>query len=66
MTHDQQTLLMIKGAISELPPEQREACMRLVDQLRLMIESVNGQFGKAPVGELAIALVGAEIRMRSA
>lgn len=55
MTSEQQTLLMIKGLISELPADQAEACHELADHLRRVIK----QAGE-PVGLMALALVGAE------
>jgi len=55
MSPEQQTVLLIKGAISELPADQKEACNKLAEQLRQMI-------GDTP-GMLAFALVGAELQL---
>lgn len=55
MTTEQETLLLIKGAISELPAAQLEACEELAEHIRMACR-VAGE----PVGSLAIALVGAE------
>lgn len=57
MSEDQITVLAIKGAISELPPHQEEACNDLAEHIRRMIKEAG-----SPVGELAIALVGAELQ----
>jgi hypothetical protein len=59
MTQDQQTILIIKGAISELPAEQAEACNELADHIRRVCK-VAGE----PVGTMALALVGAEMQSR--
>lgn len=55
MTQEQQNILLIKGAISELPPAQREACNELADHIRRAIKQAG-----VPVGPYALALVGAE------
>ena len=60
MTEEQQTVLMIKGLISELPKEQIEACYKLIDDIKhLMAEA--GE----PVGTLSVALIGAELQAAS-
>lgn len=58
MTEEQETVLMITGAISELPPAQRDACKELAERIRKQVEAAG-----EPVGGLAIALVGAEMAM---
>lgn len=58
MNEDQITLLAIKGAISELPAHQREACEEFAEHLRRMVLEAG-----YPVGALAFALVGAELQM---
>lgn len=60
MTEDQQTILLIKGAISELPAAQEEACLELAEHFRTAIK-VAGE----PIGALALALVGAEMQARA-
>ncbi|CAM8071992.1 hypothetical protein ATHEMM101B_21560 [Atlantibacter hermannii] len=60
MTKEQQTLLMIRGAISELEPEQRERvneCMAIMNQM----------LASNPDGEalMAMALFGAEMDARA-
>jgi hypothetical protein len=55
MTEEQKTLLLIKGAISELPRAQSEACKELAEHIRSAIKTAGH-----PVGTLALALVGAE------
>lgn len=57
LTEEQITILAIKGAISELPPRQQEKCMRLVQDIHYMLTEAG-----SPVGELAVALVGAELQ----
>lgn len=58
MSIEQETLLMIKGAISELPAGQEEACNELAEHFRRNIKMAG-----EPVGTLAFALVGAERQM---
>lgn len=58
MTQEQQTVLLIKGLISELPEDQRQICNELVSRIRLFCESAG-----EPVGSLALALIGAEKQM---
>lgn len=58
MTQEQQTVLIIKGTISELPAAQVEVCKELVEHIQRVI----AQAGE-PVGTLALALVGAEAQM---
>lgn len=55
MTQEQQLILTIKGAISELPPEQQEECKAAYAQLKQIIET-----GSPAV--FAMALLGAEIQ----
>lgn len=55
--HDQETILLIKGAISELPAAQAEACHELAEFIRANVRTAG-----SPVGPLAIALVGAEMQ----
>jgi hypothetical protein len=57
MTEEQITILAIKGAISELPPHQEEACNELAEYLRRVVKEAG-----SPIGELAFALVGAELQ----
>lgn len=59
MTREQETLLLIKGAISELEPEQREKVNHCTQTMRELLDS-------HPDGEalMAIALIGAEIDAR--
>lgn len=47
------TLLIIKGAISDLPEEQRKTVERLADSIRKIIET-------SELGPVALALLGAE------
>ena len=56
MTEDQKTLMIIKGAISDLPAAEREACMELAEHIRQTVK-VAGE----KVGRFALALVGAVI-----
>lgn len=57
MTEDQQTLLLIKGAISEMPEEQRTKVAAHADQIRTITAS--------PEGLMAFALVGAEKQLEA-
>jgi len=59
MTQEQQTVLLIKGAISELSAAEEEACLELAEHIRRAIR-IAGE----PIGTLALALVGAEAQAR--
>jgi hypothetical protein len=48
----------IKDEISALPPHQEEACNELAEYMRRIIREAG-----SPVGELALALVGAETQI---
>jgi len=58
MTEDEQTILLIKGVISELPAAQQEACLELAEHIRMVTKTAG-----MPVGHLALAIVGAEAQM---
>lgn len=58
MTAEEETVLMIKGVISQLPQVDREACEELADHFRLQMLTAGD-----PVGSLALALVGAEMQL---
>lgn len=60
MTEAQQTTLILRGMISQLPAEQRKACEELAELIR-----ANMRAADEPVGTLAIALVGAELQEKS-
>lgn len=60
MTDEQQTILLIKGAISELSAAESEACHELAEFIRMHVKRAG-----SPVGELAIALVGAEMQEKN-
>ena len=53
---DRNTILLIKGVISELTPEQQKACKQVADRLRQIVLEAGD------VGGLAFALVGAELQ----
>jgi len=57
LTEEQITILAIKGAISELPPEHEERCNELAEHIRRMVKEAG-----FPVGALAVGLVGAELQ----
>lgn len=57
MTEDQTTLLIIKGAISELAPADREGVELAAAKLREVIKLHNDH------GLMAFALVGAELQL---
>ena len=61
MTQEEQTVLMIKGFISELPDEQQDACNALAQSIRQTLKIADD-----PVGTLALALVGAEAQLKVA
>ena len=58
MTEDEVTLLAIKGAISELPEDQRVKCEGLIHELK----GWGATHGFEPLA-LAVALLGAELQM---
>lgn len=60
MTHAQETILLIKGCITELPPADQEACNELADHMRRQIAAAGN-----PVGVLALSLVGAEEQVKA-
>ena len=59
MTKEQETVLVVKGAISELPAAEQEACKELAEHIRRVCRSAG-----EPVSTLALALVGAEEQAR--
>lgn len=56
MTQEEMVVMMIKGAIEELPSAEREQCKELAEQIRHMRKAAGD-----PVGSMAIVLVGAEL-----
>lgn len=58
MTKEQETVLMIKGMIADLPPAQAEAVKELVKHIKGCILKAG-----VPVGSLAIALIRAEMQL---
>lgn len=65
MTEEQQTVLAIKEMIAQLPPATREQTEAVAEHFRRMIRDA-GTFNGARnasvrVGQLALALVGAEL-----
>jgi hypothetical protein len=48
-------LLVVKGAISDMPKEQREKIMECFEKIKTLTESYQGE------GYIALALFGAEI-----
>lgn len=60
LSEDQQTVLMIKGAIASLSAEQHRQCMELYNKVvKLMSDAPD------PLGTLVIALIGAEMQAQS-
>lgn len=55
MSAEQETVLLIKGMISELPTAEREQVTELVSHIRAAMDQAG-----TVVGTLAIALIGAE------
>lgn len=56
MTQDEQTLLLIKGAISDLPSDAQEAIREIAENFRRVIKEAPEGYGS-----IALALVGAEM-----
>ncbi len=54
MTPEQETVLIIKGTIADMPEADREKVMKAYEELIAMVN-------KNPLSALAIALIGAEI-----
>jgi len=52
---DENVILMIKGAISELPPEQRSECNKLIGDIEVLMLATG-----EPMATLEIALIGAK------
>ncbi len=57
---EKETILLIKGMISELPADQREAVEEVAGHLRRVLTSAG-----EPVGTMALALVGAEAQAKA-
>lgn len=60
MTEEQLTVLAIKGMITELPPATREQAEAMAEHFRRMIRDAGTDAG-VRVGQVALALVGAEL-----
>lgn len=60
MTQEQETVLLIKGLIAEMPADQAEACNELAEHIRRACK-VAGD----PVGTIALSLVGAEAQLKA-
>ncbi len=54
MTEAETTVLLIKGAISDLPPDQAQRCLQIAGQIRALV------LAEQIPGALALALVVAE------
>jgi len=54
MTHEQETVLLIKGAMSDLTPEQRQEFDECYRQIRQIVTTY-------PMGCVALGLIGAEL-----
>lgn len=57
MTQDQETILLIKGAISELPDDQQKECKDLILSIKAILRTSDDT-----IGTLVIALIGAELQ----
>jgi hypothetical protein len=57
MNKDQETILIIKGAIAAMSTAEQEACYELAEHFRQSIKCAG-----VSIGTLAIALVGAEMQ----
>lgn len=60
MAPEQETLLLLKGIISELPAAQIEAVDELAEHIRMVVKTAG-----EPVGTLTMALVGAEMQSQN-
>lgn len=58
MTEDRLNLLTVKGLISELHPDQAEACNKLAENLRQTLNQA-----EEPVRTLALTLIGIEAQL---
>jgi len=59
MTEAQQTLLLIKGTMTELPAEEQAAIASCAGSIRELIKAAGDG-----IGPLALALVGAEMQVQ--
>lgn len=55
MTEKEQTVLMVKGFIFDLPPTDRDACLALIGEVRAVLSKADPL-----VATLALSLIGAE------
>jgi len=60
MSAEEETVLMAKGIVSELPAADQEVCNKLAEHFRVQIRSAG------LVGVLAFSLVGAEMQLEAA
>jgi len=56
MSKDQETILLIKGAITELTPAEQEAVKKATEQIRAALQEAGA------LGGFALALIGAELQ----
>lgn len=57
MSKDQETTLLIRGLITQLPAEQQVAVQELATHIRTQIQAAG-----EPVGTITMALLGAEMQ----
>ena len=57
MTEDEQTMLLIKGTIADLPPADQATVAECAEKLRGILRAYG------PHGNVALALVGAELQL---
>lgn len=60
LSEDQQTVLMIKGAIASLPESQHRQCMELYRAVGQLLSDAPD-----PIGTFVVALIGAELQAKS-
>lgn len=60
MTNEQETLLMIKGLIFEMPISEKEKFVSLVENIKKLLNEAG-----EPSASLAIALIGAEKQLEN-
>lgn len=58
ITKEQEMVLIVKGLISDLTPDQQKQTLLLAEHLR---DHLKSEFEGAPCGRLAFALVGAQM-----
>lgn len=58
MTYEQQTVLLAKGLIAELPADQRETCEELINHIKANLKCAG-----EPIATISITLITAEMQL---